>query len=402
MNIIHKQPQRGAVSIFVVIFATLLITVVTVSFIRIMIQDQDQAARNDLSQSAYDSAQAGVEDAKRALLRYTNACSTSTTSTECMDARQAVSSTECNKIVRFGNVIGNDPTNKGEVPVQQTTDDRQLDQAYTCVTAELTTKDVIGNPKANESVLVPLRTEPSKQFDTVTVEWFHKDNLGPSSDGKVDLTRNIESPMPLVDKAKWPANRPSVMRVQLMQVGESFTLNDFDAPVDGKSNANTLFLYPTSSGVALSSAEFTGKDGRRDDKGVVAASPTDAPLPVRCRDVTSGGYSCKMSLKIPEPIGGGVARQGYLRLTPLYNGAKFSVTLSNSSSAEEIKFDGVQPKVDSTGRANDIFRRVSARVNLFDFPYPDAAVDITGNLCKSFSVTDTKYYPGGGDYTCTP
>ena len=67
------------------------------------------------------------------------------------------------------------------------------------------------------------------------------------------------------------------------------------------------------------------------------------------------------------------------------------------------KVDGVQPIVDSTGRANDIFRRVVSRVNLADdFPYPDAAVDVMGNLCKSFSVTDTTYYPGTGDGVCTP
>jgi hypothetical protein len=110
--------------------------------------------------------------------------------------------------------------------------------------------------------------------------------------------------------------------------------------------------------------------------------------------IASGGYACSMSLQLPTPVGGGDASIAYLRLSSFYVGTHFRVSLGG------VQFRGVQPVVDSTGRANDVFRRVQSRVDLYDtsFPYPDAAVDSAGDFCKDFGVTDDDYIPG----SCTP
>lgn len=399
MKLIKRQ--SGAVSLFVVIFSTLLITVVTVSFLRIMITDQNKASSNDLSQSAYDSALAGVEDAKRALLRYQKVCNDDGRAA-CDALALQLATTDCNSALRIGGIV---PSGDGEVLVQQTssTNDAKLDQAYTCVILKLRTDDFIGTLSAGQSKIVPLvakNTDGSNDYNSVQIEWFSIEDISSSGAYEVDLPEvSVMRVLPL--QAEWPANRPSILRTQLMQFGDSFRLTDFDATSGSRSNTNTLFLYPTSM-VTAGTQNFVTRDTRASSVGETppADQRADTPLPVNCREsLSTGGYACSVKLNLPQPVGGG-DRTAYLRIGSLYNSSHFRVTMYKNGVLS--KFDGVQPEVDSTGRANDLFRRVVNRVELIDnsFPYPDGALNTSGNLCKDFAVTDTTagYTPG----LCTP
>ena len=159
----------------------------------------------------------------------------------------------------------------------------------------------------------------------------------------------------------------------------------------GASNANTVFLYPTRGGDTTN--ELILRDNRRSTttNNPAPDSPNASPLPTRCvATVSSGGYACTMTLTLPNPISGDAStRTAYLRLTPFYKSTRFEVRLK--SSGADVNFKGVQPLIDSTGRANDLFRRVQSRVEMTDttFPYPDAAVDVTTEFCKDFTVINT-------------
>lgn len=414
MKTIGGNRQTGAVSLFVVIFATLLITVVTISFLRLMVSDQNKASNNDLSQSAYDSAQAGVEDAKRALLRYQKICDEGGQAA-CDAAASEINNVACNNALRVGDVVsgsdvsGGTGSQTGEVKIQQSTSqgDASLDQAYTCVTLNLLTDDYIGSLASGQSKLVPLigkSTTGSTYFDRVQVEWFTSEDIGSSASGTYAVNLpGVATSQPLLSQTDWVANRPSVLRTELMQFGSNFILSSFDRTTgSGQSNANTLFLYPTSA-VTASSETFTSRDSRVSDSdgNIQPKDRTDTPLPVHCENnLSAGGYACRQALVLPEPVGGG-NRTAFLRVTPYYNATHFRVTLYNG--AGTVQFNGVQPEVDSTGRANDVFRRVVSRVDLIDtsFPYPDGAVDVTGSICKNFAVTDTAYIASTGT-ACTP
>jgi len=129
---------------------------------------------------------------------------------------------------------------------------------------------------------------------------------------------------------------------------------------------------------------------------------TDAPQPTKCNaSFDTSQYACTTTITLPNPVGGNANnRTAFLRLTALYNAAHYSIRLK--SGGNYVNFNRVQPEVDSTGRANDVFRRVEARVELKgDFTYPEAAIDMQGNLCKNFTVTDAE--DGfNGTTSCTP
>ncbi len=368
---IVMNKQKGSVSLFVVVFAALLITIVTVSFIRIMVHDQEQATTADLSQSAYDSAQAGVEDAKRALVRYQDICSNSTT--ECVAVQQKINSSVCNDAVK---TLEDIPKTDGEIKVQQLNSANALDQAYTCVKINLNTPDYLGKMAVDDSKIIPLIGD--EPFDTIKIEWFNSSDLGAKND--VDLPSSINS-LSLPKKSEWSQYTPPIIRAQIIQFGSSFSLSDFDDSEDSEgTNASTVFLQPAAQGLSGSLTEISFPDFRR---------VSSSPMLVSCnKTVDQGTYSCSMQLKIPKTIGGVERSTLFLRLSAIYNSANYKISLSNSS--KPINFKAVQPEIDSTGRANNLFRRVKTRVELTDtnYPYPDAAVDITGSFCKDFLVTD--------------
>lgn len=366
--------QHGGVSLFIVIFTALLMTIVTISFVQLMTKDQRQAMYNDLSQSAYDSAEAGVEDAKRALL-VAQSCRREST-TGCSDKLAAIDAGQCNTLsVFFGN------PGDTETKIQQTMGDKKLDQAYTCVKITSNTPDFLGTVNPGMSpVLVPLRGLDS--VSKVTISWGLSKDGGP-----VSLPASGSKSLPKVG-ASWPENRPALLRAQLIDGKGSFRLSDFD----NSGSSNTLFLYPSSTG---SSSLGFSLDGRR------TTSVGNEPQLVKCSSkVNSGAYACQVTLDLPSTIGAG-SQTAFLSLGAFYNPTDFKVELRSGGAGPSVLFDGVQPEVDSTGRANDLFRRVVSRVAIGDsFTYPQAALEVTGKLCKNFSVTTdpADYDPG----PCTP
>lgn len=378
-----KNFRRGGVSMFLVIVAGSLVALVVASFLRMVIRDQQVSSDNDLSQSAYDSAQAGVEDAKRALLIYQQTCSNSTKVTECDKMRTELSKSlneqSCRLLAETFEI--GDP--RAQETVIRTNDgDNSLNQAYTCVKVAPKTSSFEGELSAGGSKLIPLKTDNSFKF--IKISWHTKyDN---SNNSAVRLPTSNGNMLELFSNASdWnKEGYPSILRSQII-TSNSF---NFDNIVEfDKAISKTAFLFPSSSGMRDSS--LNGTIVRAQSSATRHNFSQDSLSGIRCENnLDSATYACSAVIELENeitPDSGAI-----MKISTQYGlTANYLIELFDFN-RNFVNFDGVQPLVDSTGRASDKFRRVQARVEMsqITLPIPDFAVSTDGKFCKAMVIRD--------------
>ena len=386
----YRWQEKGVTSLIIVIFSALLMSVLTVSFITIMVREAGRAADDEMSQSAYDSAMAGVEDAKRVILACRNAGGIGA-------ACSAIDDQKCNTVAAAG-IAGN--VSDTETLIQSTTGPdggAVLNQAYTCVKIQMNTPDyTLTNAEMSpgRSQVVALRG--ASNFNRIKIEWqLRSDNNGAdpslSPVGRCSVATNLSDAF--CKSGEW-GSYPAVMRLQAITPTANFNLSDLDK----KDSTATVFLYPSTVSAAVDTKEFTRYAESNGEGGGI----TNWPFRARCISEFVSSYGCSAEIDLPREVEAG-SRVSLLRLTALYRSASVRLSLYNGTTP--VDFDGVQPAVDSTGRAGDIFRRVYARLSMTDqHTYPEYAVDLReGSLCKNFFVTNNPAEASEVNGTsCTP
>lgn len=390
-----KSRQRGAVSLFIVLFSTLLIIIVVTAFIRTMIIGQQQATSNDLAKSALDSAYAGVEDAKRAIAKYyKDDCESSHPLLSCSRIKAALGvdlpggswSPDCDATDKAG-VATLDRDSK-EFKVKSTSNDVNLNQAYTCVKVQMYPLDYTGTLKQNVSRMIHLVPKSGSSFTALRVKWYMR-----ADNRQINL---ITSPGSGDFPTNW-GNRPPVLRLQLLQLADNMHLDAFDSNADYNS---TLFLLPLKPISPLSPPRI---DRAGFPFGLVRQSPAQPSIAyVKCDpNPASGSYACQVDITIPNIAN---KKSTYLNIAPYYStiDTAFSISMLDTAGGSEIP-TAMQPVVDSTGRADIVFRRVRSRIDIGSsiLPLPVAAVDVTKSLCKLFVVADRDVYKNDSDSVCT-
>jgi hypothetical protein len=439
---LNNKFKKGATSIYVVVLGTLLFSVITVSFIRIIVSETAKTTSDELAQSAYDSALAGIEDAKTALKRYY----------ECkMITDEANRPEDCDTIV--GNIedgftkanlspsdadygycdavtkaLSRNDAEGGEVLVQEQSsnnDSGRIVQAYTCLIIDNELEDYRGTLYPDNPVyVVPLKTEHPETVTGVRIQWTSEGD-GAAFSSLSYLNKN----------AFYPTDEgtavPPTISAQIIQTANSFNLDQFTSSSGKSTNRGTVILVPSGEDQTVvtgtsqpAPADAITHIGRLSNGTTILAdsnnhsysrTTTNEPQKIKCRTKLSDEFACVASIEIPGPVGGADA-DGYaternrntflLVLTLPYatpttsfavqlctdkDTASRGDCLENDNTSIAL-FKDAQVSVDATGRANDMYTRVEARVEFRDnFPYAEFALQATGTddeaIKKNFYVT---------------
>ncbi len=385
-----SNQESGFVSLFTVIFFMLLITVITIGFLRIMGIEQQQSLDNDLTASAINAAQSGVEDGERAILAYNN---TTDPALKAALATALNNNTQCDSLTSSptirtalnldngGNVIGNS----------------QLNQYYTCLTVNLKSPNYINSLPADQSDVFPLVPDGGAGFERLKVSWhLLSSSIDKDGDGVPTTYASNNALQPLVNVNGNAANSwssrgyPAYLRVQIFGYPNSvaFTRGDIEA------RTHTVLLVPALDTVATAVDENTPINfGTVDPRGFDQAK-TNLQM-IKCKASPGsnlGSYACAATLDLPAIAAQlGPTNSYYLRVTPVYGQTHFSVVMYHNGTA--VNFDGVQPIIDVTGRAADVYRRIQSRVR--NFPgglLPEYSVESANTICKNQIISDASYF----------
>lgn len=449
------KKHTGAASFYIVTIATLLLSIIVMSFAMIALSESNRTTDSDLSQSAYDSALAGIEDAKVAILNYQSCLNqgysaassiTKDGNTTCEEIIYIMEHPDCDMV---GHILNRIPENEsGEVLVQESvTNKNNMEQAYTCVKISNTVNEYRGTlSSAQASRIVPLKVDNADQIKSIKISWLSDtDTTNFKYNNILSTTGAVKFPTLTSSQIA----TPPTISVQLIQTAMTFNLDSFDVSrVDsngktGTTNRGTLYFVPSNKKKAKhdyynSSAQVITKEEdasyyditsdnillNNDSINFVTSNDKtsrNVPITVYCPENSGQEFACSTSIEVPRPVvgpDGSTARspETFMLVLSLPYGqpdTDFAVEVCTDSSCTSIDaaaektegnnsvaFKDAQISIDSTGRANDLYRRIETRIEEYDeyFPVTMYALTLTGADNTIVKTIETTAEHSAADY----
>ena len=345
-----QNNQEGLVSITVSLIIMIIITLVVSSFALIVRREQRRTLDRQLSQQAFYAAEAGIADAQSAI-----------------KAGLTGDITECSGPGSFSDSLSTISTPAGSPPQYDSKISDNVSYSCVLIDRELT-NDVKEGVKPEDGSFVT-SIKANSPINSLRISWQNNDDIPiKNSNTNYALTNAIDGPMLRVTIF------PGLLTKEAMNNG-----------------AHTMFLYPnTGDPGGMGSIGYLGGAGGINSTDSRQGQFVDGNCNTNNRSDADDFYECNVN------ITGLNANEYYVVIQPLYRTAKLSLTAYDSLS-NKLTLPGGQAKIDVTGKASDVLRRIQVRVPIdgglsigdFDGLFPDSAISTTDDLCKLLVLTET-------------
>ncbi len=358
----HNKSEQGAASMIVVVFMMVILTTISIGFLRIALNEQRIATDDDLTSRAYYAAESGIEDAKRAIQE--NLDGTLTDAELNADTCDVPASTRYNSVLSSG---------------------AEFDAEFECMLIDFTPDTIRSKMSATNQTrhyeVIPINPSGgSTRPGLITINWHLDATAADEGDGLVggggiSLRSTTETSIPRV--GSW--SHPAMLDVKIIH----YPKNNFS-----RNNIETvrMLVSPNSAG---------GGNGFASDVFLPGGSPNSAVdsqvLRASCSD-NDNNMVCSMEFDVSRVA---QSENIEIRITNLYRSTSFEMTMENISGSS-LLFDKAQAIIDVTGRAGGVYRRVEAAVELNtpDF-IPNYSIRSATDICKDFSFTNVPSEFGG-------
>jgi len=340
-TIMQKTTQTGFVSIITVLFLSILITLFTLGFARVMIKGQQNTLNSQLSSQAFYAAETGVNDAIKAIQA---------------GFVPPIEDNDCNPL---------NPNTKTQLQTQ-------IPIEYTCQLVSSGVKDIQYSASADAPRTFPLFTNGELVTGKdITIDW---EGSGDGKNSYLNTYHPATGDQTALLKANEWGEAPAMLRIAV------YTLPSGADRAAFNDNQKTIFLTP----MKLAESDDEVKIGFNSiaDGSVVSGG---------CKNVTATRkYACRVSLDMS-----GVANftpQTYntvfIRVLPIYHKTDIDIYFNdkgqyNQTSEQKTSLFNAQYSIDSTGRSNDVYRRIQVRIPYNEVTNPPNGV-MSSDFCKKF------------------
>ncbi len=378
----RRRGSDGMISMITVVLLSVILTIITTGFLRIIARNQREATEKQLAQQAIYAAEAGIEDAKKAIANPVGISKGSNT------LEQVLSGAQDTCAVASGGALGTIGSDLGN------------NSSYTCQLIDPTPNELEYNITENDNQLARIRMATGSSYERIKVTWSAYQNQGTKNllpaGGGWDLKQ-------LPTASTWQtANYLAMLRLEFMTVKPASNSGALPADVADQGltrdqfyrNERTYFFAPKpigSSDVNLTLCNETGTARTLSSECSLDTQFNDAVKGASCNNGT-----CNVVLQLRQPsgsqtVGGTVARQidssymSILRIRPIYADAYVKVEVLDAANNPQ-QIVGGQTVIDVTGKAGTVAKRVRVRIPPENVVFPDFAINTAENLCKLYEV----------------